>query len=109
MSTILSIDHLFKAYGPVKAVEDISLTVREGELFAFLGPNGAGKSTTINVVCTLLAKDSGSVAKFSKSKSAIHYTPRIALVAEIHPGVANNPWRGTQPFRYAEYRCTFAI
>lgn len=61
MSTILSIDHLFKAYGTVKAVEDISLSVREGELFAFLGPNGAGKSTTINVVCTLLAKDSGSV------------------------------------------------
>ena len=62
MSTILSIDHLYKAYGAVKAVEDISLSVREGELFAFLGPNGAGKSTTINVVCTLLAKDSGSVA-----------------------------------------------
>ncbi len=61
MSTILSIDHLYKAYGAVKAVEDISLSVREGELFAFLGPNGAGKSTTINVVCTLLAKDSGAV------------------------------------------------
>lgn len=61
MSTILQIDHLSKAYGSVKAVSDISLSVEEGELFAFLGPNGAGKSTTINVVCTLLAKDAGTV------------------------------------------------
>lgn len=61
MSTILRIDHLSKSYGTVKAVQDISLEVDEGELFAFLGPNGAGKSTTINVVCTLLAKDSGEV------------------------------------------------
>lgn len=61
MSTILKIDHLSKAYGSIKAVSDISLSVEEGELFAFLGPNGAGKSTTINVVCTLLAKDAGTV------------------------------------------------
>jgi multidrug/hemolysin transport system ATP-binding protein len=61
MSTILQIDHLSKSYGAVKAVQDVSLEVNEGELFAFLGPNGAGKSTTINVVCTLLAKDSGEV------------------------------------------------
>lgn len=61
MSTILQIDHLSKSYGDIHAVADISLSVREGELFAFLGPNGAGKSTTINVVCTLLAKDEGTV------------------------------------------------
>ncbi len=61
MSTILRIDHLSKSYGTVRAVQEVSLEVNEGELFAFLGPNGAGKSTTINVVCTLLAKDSGEV------------------------------------------------
>ena len=61
MSTILQIDHLSKSYGDIHAVTDVSLSVQEGELFAFLGPNGAGKSTTINVVCTLLAKDEGTV------------------------------------------------
>lgn len=61
MSTILQIDHLSKSYGDIHAVADVSLSVQEGELFAFLGPNGAGKSTTINVVCTLLAKDEGTV------------------------------------------------
>jgi multidrug/hemolysin transport system ATP-binding protein len=61
MKEILSIQNLSKSYGKIQAVNDISLTVYEGELFAFLGPNGAGKSTTINVLCTLLNKDSGEV------------------------------------------------
>jgi multidrug/hemolysin transport system ATP-binding protein len=61
MKSILKIDHLIKSYGPIQAVNDISLEVNEGELFAFLGPNGAGKSTTINVLCTLLSADSGEV------------------------------------------------
>lgn len=61
MKPIITIDHLSKSYGSVKAVKDISLDVREGELFAFLGPNGAGKSTTINVLCSLLEKDAGEV------------------------------------------------
>jgi multidrug/hemolysin transport system ATP-binding protein len=67
--------NLMKAYGPVQAVDDISLNVAEGELFAFLGPNGAGKSTTINVLCTLLNKDGGEVtingAKLGKDDDAI--------------------------------------
>jgi len=60
-NTILKIQNLSKAYGNIKAVQDISFEVYEGELFAFLGPNGAGKSTTINMLSTLLSKDQGSV------------------------------------------------
>lgn len=58
---ILEIDHLVKTYGPVKAVNDISFKVRKGSLFAFLGINGAGKSTTINIICSILKKDSGKI------------------------------------------------
>ena len=61
MSNIIQIDHLCKSFEDVKAIEDISFRVKEGELFAFLGVNGAGKSTTINVMCGQLARDSGSV------------------------------------------------
>ena len=61
MKNIIEIDHLHKAFGDVKAVQDLSFRVREGELFAFLGINGAGKSTTINILCGQLAKDSGTV------------------------------------------------
>ena len=58
---ILQIDHLSKSYGDLKAVDDISLKVKKGSLFSFLGMNGAGKSTTINIICSILKKDSGEI------------------------------------------------
>lgn len=61
MHNIIEIDHLSKSFGEVKAVQDLSFRVKEGELFAFLGINGAGKSTTINIMCGQLAKDAGTV------------------------------------------------
>ena len=61
MEDIIKIDKLSKAFGDVKAVQDLSFCVREGDLFAFLGVNGAGKSTTINILCGQLSKDGGRV------------------------------------------------
>lgn len=61
MGSIIQIEDLHKSFGEVKAVDGISFSVEEGSLFAFLGINGAGKSTTINIICTLLNKDSGKV------------------------------------------------
>ncbi len=61
MKEIIKIDHLYKSFGDVKAVHDLSFHVKEGELFAFLGVNGAGKSTTINIMCGQMSKDNGSV------------------------------------------------
>jgi ABC-2 type transport system ATP-binding protein len=53
------VDHLGKRYGPLVALNDVSFSVQEGELFGFLGPNGAGKTTTINILCTLLRPTAG--------------------------------------------------
>lgn len=61
MRDIITIDHLSKHFGEVKAVQDLSFRVREGELFAFLGVNGAGKSTTIHIMCGQLKKDGGKI------------------------------------------------
>lgn len=61
MENIIEINHLSKSFGEVKAVQDLSFRVKEGELFAFLGINGAGKSTTINIMCAQLTKDEGEV------------------------------------------------
>ena len=61
MENIIEIEHLDKSFQDVHAVNDLSLCVKEGELFAFLGVNGAGKSTTISIMCGMLAKDSGKV------------------------------------------------
>lgn len=61
MKNMIEISHLCKSFGEIRAVDDLSFSVREGELFAFLGLNGAGKSTTISIICGLLEKDSGTV------------------------------------------------
>jgi ABC-2 type transport system ATP-binding protein len=58
---MIRIANLVKKYGEVSAVNDISLDVRHGEIFAFLGPNGAGKTTTIKMLTTLLAPTSGTI------------------------------------------------
>ena len=61
MTNIIEISNLSKSFGDVKAVNDLSFHVREGELFAFLGVNGAGKSTTISIMSGQLQKDGGRV------------------------------------------------
>lgn len=60
-NNIIEINHLYKSFGEIKAVQDISFRVKTGELFAFLGVNGAGKSTTISIMCGELEKDNGEV------------------------------------------------
>ncbi|MFQ6057873.1 MAG: ATP-binding cassette domain-containing protein [Anaerolineae bacterium] len=57
--SIIEVQHLVKKFGALVAVNDVSFTVEEGEIFGFLGPNGAGKTTTINILCTLLRPTAG--------------------------------------------------
>lgn len=52
-ANVIEVNNLEHSYGSVKAVDNISFTVKEGEIFSFLGPNGAGKSTVINILITL--------------------------------------------------------
>ena len=59
--TLLSVQHLHKAFGGNQAVNDVSFNLQAGELLALIGPNGAGKSTTFNLVNGQLAPDSGQV------------------------------------------------
>ena len=58
---IIRVEHLIIAFGSFKAVNDISFTVRRGEIFGFLGANGAGKTTTIRTLCGILNPTSGTV------------------------------------------------
>jgi ABC-2 type transport system ATP-binding protein len=57
----VSVSKLTKKYGDVTAVDNLSFSVRKGEIFGFLGPNGAGKTTTLNVISTLANFDRGEV------------------------------------------------
>jgi ABC-2 type transport system ATP-binding protein len=58
---VLEIDGVSKRYGEVRALQDMSFTVRPGELFGFVGANGAGKTTTMRIVLGVLTADSGEV------------------------------------------------
>ena len=61
MKNVIEIKNLTKSFGELKAVDNLSFKVKEGELFAFLGVNGAGKSTTINMMCATLRPDTGEI------------------------------------------------
>ncbi|NOZ74182.1 MAG: ABC transporter ATP-binding protein [FCB group bacterium] len=67
----LQIRHLTKSFKGRRAVDDLSFTVAQGEVFGFLGPNGAGKSTTIRIMVSLLKPDDGDIFIFGQSV-AIH-------------------------------------
>ncbi len=60
---MIELSHVSKSYnkGKVKAVDDLTLTVKSGEIFGFLGPNGAGKTTTIKMIVGLLRPDAGTI------------------------------------------------
>jgi len=79
MKNIIEINHLNKSFGEIKAIQDLSFCVKEGELFAFLGINGAGKSTTINIICGQLLKDSGHIVIDEQDLDKNAYTIKSEL------------------------------
>lgn len=74
MENIVEIKDLNKTYGgKYKALDNLSLSVKKGEIFGLLGPNGSGKSTTINCLLSLLNYDSGSIKIFGKEMTPESY------------------------------------
>lgn len=71
MGNIIDIQGLTKYYGKQCGVKEISLSVEEGDMFAFLGPNGAGKSTTIRCMLGLLKYQQGSVSLFENKYKTV--------------------------------------
>jgi ABC-2 type transport system ATP-binding protein len=61
-SHIIEVEHLVKSYADLVAVNDVSFSVDQGEVFGLLGPNGAGKTTMINILCTLSKPTSGKAS-----------------------------------------------
>ena len=82
---ILTTEHLTRRFGQLTAVDDLTISVDEGEIFGLLGPNGAGKSTVIKMITTLLPPTSGSanvggfdvVHNASNVRRLIGYVPQV--------------------------------
>lgn len=85
--SLVEIKGMTKKFGKVTAVDNIDLTMEEGEIYGFIGPNGAGKSTTIRVLLGMLKPTSGQVSIFGKDawENAVDIHKRVAYV----PGEAN--------------------
>ena len=67
MSSIIKVNNLSKQFKEIKAVDDLSFTVEQGDVYGFLGQNGAGKSTTIRMLLTLIKPTGGDISIFGKS------------------------------------------
>ncbi|MFY7965313.1 MAG: ABC transporter ATP-binding protein [Chitinophagaceae bacterium] len=70
MQEIIKVNSLCKTFGKLNAVNDLSFTVNQGDVYGFLGQNGAGKSTTIRMLLTLIAPSSGTIELFGKPLSS---------------------------------------
>jgi len=79
---IITVQNLSKHFKTLTAVDGISFSVDEGEVFGFLGPNGAGKTTTINILCTLLSPSSGTtgIAGFDCVKDPDQVRAAIGII-----------------------------
>jgi ABC-type multidrug transport system ATPase subunit len=76
---LLEVSHLTKSFGSFTAVEDLSFSVKEGEVYGFLGQNGAGKSTTIRMILSLIRPTGGNIEVFGRSL----FTDREAILRRI--------------------------
>ena len=101
--TILEVEGIIKSFGSRKAVNDVTFSVQEGEVFGLLGPNGAGKSTTLSIICGLLKAGSGNVTiggwniskNRSKAKKLIGIVPQEPALYPQISAEANLRFWGT--------------
>lgn len=87
----IEVTHLTKSFGAVRAVDDVSFTVRGGRVTGFLGPNGAGKSTTLRMLLALMRPDSGSALVTGQAYRDLPAPTRtvgaVLDLASAHPGM----------------------
>ena len=114
---VLAAHGLHKSFGAVKATQDVSITLRPGELHAVIGPNGAGKSTLIAQLCGSMAPDAGRVELLgrevtqdsvrSRARAGLARTFQISALAMEDTvlqnavlgalGAGGQPWRFLRP------------
>jgi ABC-2 type transport system ATP-binding protein len=82
MQLAIAAHHLVKQYGPLRALDQVSLEVRQGEIFGFLGPNGAGKSTFVKILLNLLKPSSGQARLFGLPTQQPHSRKNVGFLPE---------------------------
>jgi ABC-2 type transport system ATP-binding protein len=92
MSNFATLSNVTKSFGSFKALSDVSIDIREGEIFGYIGPNGAGKTTTMKILTGLISNFQGEITiggyELSKNRNAIH-----RLLGYLPQAVAFQDWR----------------
>lgn len=84
METILTLSHLDKKFGSVHAVNNLSFTIKKGNVYGILGPNGSGKSTTLGIILNVVNKTSGNFSWFDGSLNTHQALKKVGAIIE-HP------------------------
>ena len=82
MNDIISLEHVNKELGKRQILKDVTLAVKQGDIFGYLGPNGAGKTTTIRIILGLLAATSGKVSLLGQDVQVDKVRQKIGFVLE---------------------------
>jgi ABC-2 type transport system ATP-binding protein len=82
VESILTISNLTKKYGPITAVDNLSLSIKKGNVYGILGPNGSGKSTTLGIVLNVVNKTSGSYQWFNGTLNTHQALKRVGAIIE---------------------------
>ncbi|MGW4894714.1 ABC transporter ATP-binding protein [Kitasatospora sp. NPDC004240] len=87
---MIEVNGLTKRYGDVLAVNDLTFTVRPGQVTGFLGPNGAGKSTTLRMILGLNRPTAGTATidgrPFTRHRAGLHHAGALLDAGDVHPG-----------------------
>ena len=95
----IEVNHVSKSYGKVQALNDVSFTVAQGEVFGLIGPDGAGKTSLYRILCSLLLPDSGMVQvdgfdvvkQMRQVRQRVGYMPgKFSLYEDLTVGVILN-------------------
>lgn len=86
----IEVNELSKYYGKIKAIDNISFSIKKGEICGILGPNGSGKTTTIKSICNLIIPDSGEIKIFGQDNKKA-----TGLISALFEGTRNLYWRLT--------------
>ena len=82
METILTINNLYKRYGSVQALKNITFEIKKGNVYGILGPNGSGKSTTLGIVLNVVNKTSGEYSWFGGSMKTHEALKKVGAIIE---------------------------
>jgi ABC-2 type transport system ATP-binding protein len=82
MDDIISLEHVNKELGKRQILKDVTLSVKQGDIFGYLGPNGAGKTTTIRIILGLMAATSGKVSLLGQDVNVDKVRQKIGFVLE---------------------------